>query len=68
VEAYAGLTCPTLLLLGTESAEHPFSHATAALEETLPNVRTASLTGQSHMAMRTAQDVLAQKIAGFVAR
>jgi len=66
VEAYAGLSCPTLLLLGTESAEHPFSHAIAALEEGLPNVRTASLTGQSHMAMRTAQDLLAQQISGFV--
>jgi pimeloyl-ACP methyl ester carboxylesterase len=67
VAAYEAVTCPTLLLLGTESAEHPFRHAISALSEAMPHVRTASLTGQSHMAMRTAKDLLAQKIAGFVA-
>jgi pimeloyl-ACP methyl ester carboxylesterase len=67
VDAYAALACPTLLLLGTESAEHPFRHATSALSQTLPNVRTASLIGQSHMAMRSAQNLLAQQISGFVA-
>jgi pimeloyl-ACP methyl ester carboxylesterase len=66
VNAYAKLACPTLLLLGTESPEHPFRNAIAALSQTLPNVRTASLPGQSHMAMRSAQDLLAREISGFV--
>ena len=66
VDAYVALTCPTLLLLGTESPEHPFRHAISALSQTLPNVRTASLMGQSHMAMRSAQSMLAQQISGFV--
>lgn len=67
VDEYVAITCPTLLLLGTESAEHPFRHAISALSETLPNVRIASLMGQSHMAMRSAQSLLAQQISEFVA-
>jgi pimeloyl-ACP methyl ester carboxylesterase len=66
VDAYVAITCPTLLLLGTESAEHPFRHAISALSQAIPNVRTASLTGQSHMAMRSAQNLLAQQISKFV--
>jgi pimeloyl-ACP methyl ester carboxylesterase len=66
VDAYVAITCPTLLLLGTESAEHPFRHAISALSQAMPNVRTASLTGQSHMAMRSAQNLLAQQISAFV--
>ena len=67
VNEYVAITCPTLLLLGTESAEHPFRHAISALSQTLPDVRIASLAGQSHMAMRSAQSLLAQQISGFVA-
>jgi len=66
VDAYVAITCPTLLLLGSESPEHPFRHATSALLQTLPNVRTVSLTGQTHMPMRSAQSLIAQKISGFV--
>jgi pimeloyl-ACP methyl ester carboxylesterase len=65
-EEYAAISCPTLLLLGTESPEHPFRHAISALSQTLPNVRTAHLKGQSHMAMRSAQGLLAELISGFV--
>jgi pimeloyl-ACP methyl ester carboxylesterase len=65
-DAYASLTCPTLLLLGTESPEHPFRHAISALLKTVPDVRMASLTGQTHMPMRSAQSMIAEKIAGFV--
>jgi pimeloyl-ACP methyl ester carboxylesterase len=65
-EEYAAIACPTLLLLGTESPEHPFRHAISALSQTLPNVRTAYLKGQSHMAMRSAQGLLAELISGFV--
>jgi pimeloyl-ACP methyl ester carboxylesterase len=66
VEAYTAITCPTLLLLGTESSEHPFRHAMAALYRVLPNVQIASLKGQGHMAMRSAQSHLAAQIAQFV--
>lgn len=65
-EAYASIACPTLLLLGTESPQHPFRNAIAALSESLPDVRTASLVGQGHMAMRAAQELLASQIAAFV--
>ena len=67
VDAYVAITCPTLLLLGTESAEHPFRHAIMALSKKMPNVRTASLKGQSHMAMRSAQNLLAEQISEFIA-
>lgn len=67
VSACAALTCPTLLLLGTESPEHPFRHAYSALLQTLPNVQAASLPGQTHMPSRSASSLIAQKISGFVA-
>lgn len=66
VDPYVALTCPTLLLLGSKSPEHPFRHATAALLETLPDVTVESLPGQSHMAMRSAQNLLAQQISQFL--
>jgi pimeloyl-ACP methyl ester carboxylesterase len=67
VDACAALTCPALLLLGTESPVHPFRHAFAALLKTLPNVQTASLPGQTHMPKRSAQSMIAQEISAFVA-
>jgi pimeloyl-ACP methyl ester carboxylesterase len=66
VDACVRLSCPTLLLLGTESPVHPFRHAFEALLKTLPNVQTASLPGQTHMPKRSAQSLIAQKISGFV--
>jgi pimeloyl-ACP methyl ester carboxylesterase len=66
VSACAALTCPTLLLLGTETPEHPFRHAFSALAQTLPNVRTASLPGQTHMPSRSAQGLIAQRVSVFL--
>ena len=65
-DAYAGISCPTLLLTGSESPKHPYRDATSALEEKLPDVRVASLPGQRHMAMRGAPDMLAQHISEFL--
>jgi len=66
VDACVRLTCPTLLLLGTESPVHPFRHAFAALLKTLPHVQTASLPGQTHMPKRSAQNMIAKEISSFV--
>jgi pimeloyl-ACP methyl ester carboxylesterase len=66
VDACVRLSCPTLLLLGTESPVHPFRHAFAALLKTLPNVQTASLPGQTHMPKRSAQSMIAQEISSFL--
>lgn len=66
IKAYAAITCPTLLFLGSESPEHPFRKATAALTRTLPDVRVTTLAGQSHMAMRSARDLLAYHITEFL--
>jgi pimeloyl-ACP methyl ester carboxylesterase len=67
VDACAALTCPTLLLLGTESPERPFRFAVAALMKILPDVRTASIAGQTHMPRRSAQSLIAKAISGFLA-
>lgn len=65
VERYRSIEVPTLLLAGTETAEHP-SFATDDLERLLPNVRTASLEGQGHTAHRIAPDLVAEEVAAFL--
>jgi pimeloyl-ACP methyl ester carboxylesterase len=66
VELYSGIASPTLLLLGTESAQHPFKEAVAALAKVMPHVTVASLPGQSHMALRTAPQLVTRLIAEFL--
>ncbi len=63
---YAGITCPTLLITGSESPAHPYKHAINALAETLPSSRVAILDGQGHMGMRSAHAALAGYISEFV--
>lgn len=65
VGRYGSIEVPTLLLAGTETAEHP-SFATDDLERLVPNVRTAILEGQGHTAHRMAPDLLAGEVAGFL--
>lgn len=67
VEHYRALTCPTLLLNGSVSPEHPMQDASRALAETLPNVRVETLIGQGHMALRDAPQMVARLIADFLA-
>ena len=65
VDRYAGISVPTLLLAGTETADHP-SFATQALDDLLPNARTAWLDGEGHTANLTAPGMVAQEIIEFV--
>lgn len=65
VERYRSISAPTLLLWGSETADHP-SFATRALENTLPNVRSARLDGQGHMANLLAPDLVAQMVTTFL--
>jgi pimeloyl-ACP methyl ester carboxylesterase len=67
LSAYRNFTTPTLLLRGSESPENPFQAANHLLEQTLPNAKISTLEGQSHMAMRLVPDVVAARIAAFLA-
>ena len=62
---FAGLTTPTLLVAGSESA--PFLRdATDVLDDALPNSRIAVLDGQAHAAMNTAPDRFVDEVLRFI--
>ena len=61
---FAGLTTPTLLLSGGESA--PFlTDATDVLDDALPNSRIAILAGHGHAAMNTAPELFIEEVLAF---
>lgn len=66
VDQYRVLPTPTLLLAGSENLDHP-SMATESLSATLPDVRTALLQGQGHMANRAAPALVADEVRAFLA-
>ena len=66
LEHYRALTCPTLLLRGSVSPEHPMQDASRALAQALPTVRVETLVGQGHMALRDAPQTVARLIANFL--
>jgi pimeloyl-ACP methyl ester carboxylesterase len=65
---YKKLTMPILLLLGTESAEHPLQGASVALSTALTNAQIASLSGQGHTAHMIAPGLVAEVITQFLSR
>jgi pimeloyl-ACP methyl ester carboxylesterase len=65
---YEKLTMPILLLLGTESAEHPLRDASVALNTTLMDAHIAPLSGQGHTAHMIAPDRVAEVISQFLLR
>jgi pimeloyl-ACP methyl ester carboxylesterase len=67
VEHYRALDCPTLLLRGSVSPEHPMQDSTRALAQVLPDVRVETLAGQGHMALRDAPQVVSRLVADFLA-
>jgi pimeloyl-ACP methyl ester carboxylesterase len=67
VECYRALACPTLMLVGSLSPEHPMQDCTRALAKVLPHVRVEVLAGQNHMGMRMAPAVVARLIGDFLA-
>jgi pimeloyl-ACP methyl ester carboxylesterase len=66
LQRYRTLACPTLLLRGSVSPEHPMQDAARALSEVLPDVRVETLMGQGHMALRDAPGQVARLIADFL--
>jgi pimeloyl-ACP methyl ester carboxylesterase len=67
VEHYRSLSCPSMLLVGSLSPEHPMLDAVRALAEVLPGVRVEWLLGQGHGAMRMAPEMVARLIREFLA-
>jgi pimeloyl-ACP methyl ester carboxylesterase len=66
VERYRAVTCPTLMLVGENSPEHPLRDASRALAPVLPNVRVELLKGLDHSAMRRAPETVARLIGEFL--
>lgn len=66
VEPYRALCCPSLLLAGSLSPEHPMLDAARALAGVLPGVRFEWLPGQGHVAMRAAPEMVARLIGEFL--
>jgi len=65
VDRYRDISVATLLLEGTETADH-HSSATEALQGTLPDARTVLLDGQGHDANLTAPELVAREAAAFL--
>jgi pimeloyl-ACP methyl ester carboxylesterase len=66
VEHYRQLSCPSMLLMGEVSPEHPMLDAARALARVLPGVRVERLAGQGHGAMRAAPEMVARLIGEFL--
>jgi len=64
---YRTLSCPSMLLVGSLSPEHPMLDAARALAGVLPGVRVEWLPGQGHGAMRAAPEMVARLIREFLA-
>lgn len=63
---FARLRTPTLLLAGTLTPPE-LARSTGLLAAALPGARVAELTGQGHVAMLTAPDLLVREVLGFLA-
>jgi pimeloyl-ACP methyl ester carboxylesterase len=68
VECYRALACPSLMLMGSRSPEHPLLDSSRALAKALPGVRVVTLEGLDHVAMRTGPELVAHFIAEFFAQ
>ena len=66
-DALAGVTAPTLLLVGTESPDWA-TRSTEAYAEMLPNAETRPLDGQGHGANVSAPEVLAGELTRFLSK
>jgi pimeloyl-ACP methyl ester carboxylesterase len=63
---YRALSCPSMLLVGELSPEHPMLDAARVLAKVLPGVRVEWLSGQGHGAMRMAPEMVAPLISEFL--
>jgi pimeloyl-ACP methyl ester carboxylesterase len=62
---FAGVTAPTLLLLGGDSPQ-PVAEATRMVQRALPDARIEEMPGQQHVAMDTAPELVTQLVQDFL--
>ena len=62
---FAGLSVPTMLLAGSDSAPDLVA-STAALAAALPAAQVVTMAGQGHVAMLTAPTLFASEVLGFL--
>jgi len=67
MEQYRPLRCPSMMLAGERSPEHPMLDASRALAKVLPGVRVETLLCQGHGVMRAAPALVARLIFSFLA-
>ena len=65
LDRLAGLTIPTLVMVGGESPEWA-KDAMEVLADALPNSRITVLEGQSHFAMNTAPELFVEEVLAYV--
>lgn len=65
-EPYRSIDIPTLLLLGSASAPHPFRTSIDALLDVLPRAQLAELQGQTHTALLFAPHLVADELRRFL--
>ncbi|MFK0249577.1 alpha/beta fold hydrolase [Amycolatopsis azurea] len=66
-DIYAGITVPTMLLLGERSAPHPNRDSTLALAETLPAAHLVGMPQHGHLANRRDPTYVAALIRSYLA-
>ena len=66
LERYRPIESSVLMLLGTDTSDS-LKNSTAALIRVLKNARVAELSGQGHAALRTAPELVAQRVREFLA-
>ena len=68
VDDYRQMATPTLLLMGSESREHPMKNTTRALAAVLPDARVSVLEGQGHLGLRAAPQLVARAMLEFLSQ
>jgi len=66
LKRFGAIACPSLLLVGTMSAEHPMLDAARTLSAAMPHMRVEWLLGQGHTGMREAPEMVAGLIGPFL--
>jgi pimeloyl-ACP methyl ester carboxylesterase len=67
LERYSTLACPSMMLMGSLSPEHPLQNSSRALAKVLPGVLVVKLEGYDHMAMRTNPELISRLVTEFFA-
>ena len=65
LDRYRAIESPVLMLLGTDTSDS-LKNATAALLRVLKNARVSDLVGEGHGALRTAPELVAERVREFL--